>query len=117
MFKVMFLADDARRYVFPKGSVGKRRTRWPEFLGLSTADHAFTTTERILTQKYSGIAAISIVCSLFSGCTSQQLYGTGQEYQRNQCMHIPDKAESDRCLGKINTSYDDYKREKDAGTK
>jgi hypothetical protein len=100
-----------------EGSAGKWRTGWPEFVGLSISDHAITATERILTRKYSGIAAISIVCSLFSGCTSQQLYGTGQEYQRNQCLHIPDKVESDRCLGKINTSYDDYKREKDTGTR
>jgi len=73
--------------------------------------------ERILIQKYLSIAVIPIVCTLFSGCTSQQLYGTGQECQRNQCLHISDKNESDRCLRKINTSYDDYKREKDSGTK
>lgn len=65
-------------------------------------------------QKYLSTAFISIVCCLASGCTSQGAYSMGQEYQRNQCLHIPDKAESDRCLSKINTSYDDYKREKDA---
>lgn len=51
--------------------------------------------------KHLGIAVILSFCSLFSGCTSQQLYATGQEYQRNQCQHIHDKAESDRCLDKI----------------
>ncbi len=68
-------------------------------------------------ERYLRIAAISVACGLFGGCTSQQLYGAGQEYQRNQCLHIPDKAESDRCLSKTNTSYDDYQRAKDAGTK
>ena len=65
-------------------------------------------------KKNLSAAFISIVCCLFNGCSSQQAYGIGQEYQRNQCLHIPDKAESDRCLSKINTSYDDYKREKDS---
>jgi len=51
--------------------------------------------------KHFGIAVILAYCSLFAGCTSQQLYATGQEYQRNQCQHIPDKTESDRCLDKI----------------
>ncbi|OIR07801.1 hypothetical protein GALL_100830 [mine drainage metagenome] len=83
----------------------------------SRSDLEIIATERILIRKFLSIAALPIVCGLFSGCTSQQLYGTGQEYQRNQCLHIPDKAESDRCLGKINTSYDDYKREKDSGAK
>lgn len=68
-------------------------------------------------RKYWSAAAISIAFGLFSGCTSQQLYGIGQEYQRNQCRQIPDKSESDRCLSKTNTSYDEYKREKDAGDK
>jgi len=73
--------------------------------------------EKILKQEYLSTAAISIVCSLFAGCTSQQLYGVSQEYQRNQCLYIPDKVESDKCLSKINISYDDYKREKNSGAK
>ena len=74
-------------------------------------DFAVIVREQILKQKYLIIAVIQIVCSFASGCTSQQIYGTGQEYQRNQCLHIPDKIESDRCMSKINTSYDAYKRE------
>lgn len=70
--------------------------------------------ETNLLPKYLSTVFISVVCSLATGCSSQQAYNMGQEYQRNQCLHIPDKAESDRCLSKIHTSYDDYKREKDA---
>ncbi len=66
-----------------------------------------------MTRKYMALVIIPVVCGFLSGCTSQQLYGAGQEYQRNQCLHMPDKIESDRCLSKIDTSYDDYKREKD----
>jgi len=86
-------------------------------VGRSSSDSAISAKERILIQSFWSTAVISIVFTLFSGCTSQQLYGVGQEYQRNQCLHIPDKVESDRCLSKTNTSYDDYKREKDSATK
>jgi hypothetical protein len=51
--------------------------------------------------KLLGVAVILTFCGLFAGCTSQQLYATGQEYQRNQCLRIPDKIESDRCLDRI----------------
>lgn len=68
-------------------------------------------------KKYKGLVFISIICGILSGCTSQKIYGIGQSYERNQCLQIPDKFESDRCLSKINTSYDKYKRETDAGSK
>ena len=76
-----------------------------------------TAMEKILIRKFQSIAALAMSCVLSSGCTSQQLYGAGQEYQRNQCLHMPDKAESDRCLSKMDTSYDDYRRQRDSGAK
>jgi hypothetical protein len=79
--------------------------------------HGLICEEQILIQRYSNVAFLSIIFVLFSGCTSQQLYSTGQAYQRNQCLLISDKIESDRCLSKINTSYDDYKKEKELGAK
>ncbi|MFS8085397.1 MAG: hypothetical protein ACMG6H_07180 [Acidobacteriota bacterium] len=63
------------------------------------------------------ISIISIACGLSSGCTSPQLYATGQAYQRNQCQHLPEQGERDRCLSKTNTAYDEYKREADSGKK
>ncbi|MBL8439252.1 MAG: hypothetical protein JNM61_13715 [Zoogloeaceae bacterium] len=45
------------------------------------------------------------------GCTSQQLYATGQSYQRNQCAHLPDQTEREKCQRDANLGYDDYKRE------
>jgi len=68
-------------------------------------------------QKHVCTAVLSIVCSLSSACTSQQLFSVSQEYERNQCLHIADKIESERCMGKINKSYDDYTREKETRTK
>ncbi|MBI3563528.1 MAG: hypothetical protein HY080_17625 [Gammaproteobacteria bacterium] len=46
-----------------------------------------------------------------SGCTSERAYDSGQAYQRNECNKILDNNEHERCLNKINTSYDDYKHQ------
>ena len=47
-----------------------------------------------------------------SGCTSQQLYRFGQDYQRDQCRNVP-AAEYQACLEQANESYDSYKRKRD----
>jgi len=49
--------------------------------------------------------------SLCSGCGSQQLYDTGQAYQRNQCLNMPDQAERERCLSRTDRRFDDYRRD------
>jgi hypothetical protein len=59
-------------------------------------------------------ALVVFVGSTAPGCTSQQLYGTGQAWQRNECQKIPDAQERDRCLSSANTSYEDYKRQSEA---
>jgi hypothetical protein len=68
-------------------------------------------------REYLSIFIISLACSLSAGCTQQQLYATGQAYQRNQCQQLLEQGERDRCLSKTNSSYDDYKREADSGKK
>ncbi|MBI5922186.1 MAG: hypothetical protein HY847_11155 [Betaproteobacteria bacterium] len=45
------------------------------------------------------------------GCSSQQLYNTGQAWQRNECNKVVDAQERNRCMGSTNTSYEDYKRQ------
>jgi uncharacterized lipoprotein len=52
-----------------------------------------------------------------AGCSSEQMYSTGQAYQRNECLKIPDPKESQECLNKANKRYDDYKRETDGSNK
>ena len=47
-----------------------------------------------------------------SGCTSQQLYRFGQDYQRDQCRNVP-ASEYQACLEQANESYDSYKRKRD----
>jgi hypothetical protein len=49
-----------------------------------------------------------------SSCSSQQLYGAGQEWQKNECNKIIDTQERNRCMSSTRTSYDDYKRQSDA---
>jgi len=46
-----------------------------------------------------------------AGCSGEQTYSAGQNWQRNQCARIPDRAEYDRCMADANRSYDSYKRE------
>ena len=46
-----------------------------------------------------------------AGCSGEQAYSAGQNWQRNQCARIPDRAEYDRCMADANRSYDTYKRE------
>jgi hypothetical protein len=52
------------------------------------------------------VAAVSA-----SACTSEQLYATGQGWQRYPCSRIPDKTEYDRCMRDADITYDSYKRE------
>jgi hypothetical protein len=51
---------------------------------------------------------ISLVILASGGCTTQQLYGTGQAWQRGQCNRMPDQSESRQCLEKANKNYDEY---------
>ena len=46
-----------------------------------------------------------------SACTTEQLYGSAQGWERNQCSKIPDKADFDRCMARASTSYESYKRD------
>jgi len=58
---------------------------------------------------------IIVLALALAGCSGEQTYSAGQNWQRNQCTRLPDKAEYDRCMADANRSYDSYKRE--TGTK
>lgn len=47
------------------------------------------------------------------GCTSQQLYSSGQEWQKTECRKLPVQ-EQQRCMASAAMSYDEYKRQSDA---
>jgi len=61
-----------------------------------------------------GLACCSLAIVVTTGCTTQQAYITGQEWQRNQCNRIVDNVERSRCIEQINMPYEDYKRQADA---
>lgn len=58
-----------------------------------------------------GIAAA--IGLAISGCTAQQLYSTGQSWQRNECYRMLDQLERERCLSSVNMPYETYKKQSD----
>ncbi|WP_297325088.1 hypothetical protein [Nitrosomonas sp.] len=50
-----------------------------------------------------------------SGCSTQQLYNTGQSWQRNECNRLMDQLERERCLSNAGTSYEAYKKQSTTG--
>ncbi|AMV71911.1 hypothetical protein JCM30471_34280 [Desulfuromonas carbonis] len=48
------------------------------------------------------------------GCSSRQLYESGQSWQRNQCNQIFDALERSRCLESTSSSFEEYRRESEA---
>ncbi len=59
---------------------------------------------------------VVLATSSLSACSSQQLYSSGQAWQRNECNKIADAAERNRCMAGSNTSYEDYQRRTQAAT-
>lgn len=57
------------------------------------------------------VAATMVFGTLIVGCSSQQAYGAGQAWQRNECYKIDDGAERSRCLASASTSYEAYQRQ------
>jgi len=54
---------------------------------------------------------VLIIAILCTGCSSQQLYATGQAYQRNQCLNSQDQSKLHGCMGNEDITYDQYKHE------
>lgn len=57
--------------------------------------------------KKINVTLIALICVGLYGCAARQLEPIGKAYQRNQCLQIPDKAASDKCLDDLNR----YERE------
>ena len=45
------------------------------------------------------------------GCTSPQLYGGGQAWQRTECQRIQDFQQRKRCLDSAALSYEEYQKQ------
>lgn len=61
--------------------------------------------------------AAALLCALIAGCSTEQAYYSGQAWQRNECNRIPDQSERERCLSRLGTSYDEYKRQSEPARK
>ena len=57
-------------------------------------------------------AAIIIVSGL-AGCTSQQAYYAGQQWQGSQCGQLVDKQDYDTCMSRNRTDYNTYQKERE----
>ncbi len=55
--------------------------------------------------------ASAIVALATLGCSSQQLYGVGQAWQRQECNRVQDAQERQRCMQSTATSFDEYRRQ------
>lgn len=61
--------------------------------------------------KYIIVITHLIIFSLLSGCTSEQIYASGQNWQYNECNKRADNQDRERCTDKAHTSYDTYKQQ------
>ncbi len=56
------------------------------------------------------LAAASLT---LAACSSQQLYATGQDMQRQECDKLNAMQDRQRCIAQANRPYDDYQRQAD----
>ncbi|CAG1020694.1 hypothetical protein DOJK_00511 [Patescibacteria group bacterium] len=50
------------------------------------------------------------ICGLLSACTAEQMYSSGQNWQRNQCHQLADRDVRARCATQADMSYDAYQQ-------
>jgi hypothetical protein len=58
------------------------------------------------------LASFSLLLNL-AACSTQQVYGVGQAWQRNACFKIDDAQERSRCLETADCPYGQYKLQSD----
>jgi hypothetical protein len=59
-------------------------------------------------------ACLALASLGLSACSSQQLYGAGQGWQRAECNKVMDSQERSRCMASASTSYEEYRKQSDA---
>jgi len=60
------------------------------------------------------ISLIALAAIFCAACSSAQLYGAGQAWQKAECNKIDDREERGRCMANANQPLDRYQRERDA---
>jgi len=59
----------------------------------------------------------ALIVLLLAACSSEQLYATGRNAQRAECVKQADGVSRDRCMKDADISHDAYKKEADAARK
>ena len=59
---------------------------------------------------FRALASLTLA-GLLAGCSSEQFYASGQDWQRHECNKLLDSQEGGRCLKNAGTSYDSYKQQ------
>ena len=63
----------------------------------------------------TAVGIIAILASVVAGgCSSQEVYGAGQAWQRQECSKMTDSQDRGRCMASASRSYDEYKRDAEA---
>ena len=57
------------------------------------------------------IIGLTLFVSLLYGCSNQAAYETVQQSQKNECAKLP-QGQYEDCMHEVDTSYDDYERER-----
>lgn len=60
---------------------------------------------------------LSILALCLAGCSSQQLYATGQGWQKQECQKILEREQRVRCEQSAATSFERYQAEAAAAQK
>jgi hypothetical protein len=60
-----------------------------------------------------GWALVLLAALSISACTMEEIYTSGRDWQRSQCVKILDQAEYDRCMRDADLAYDAYKEQKE----
>ncbi len=72
----------------------------------------YSVEDRRANRARCGVRAASLLALfLQTACSSQQLYGAGQGWQRNECNRIQHVEERKRCLASTTMSYEEFQRQ------
>lgn len=61
--------------------------------------------------KHFLVLASLILAAALAGCASEQIYASGQNWQRNECAKRADGLARERCTKDASTSYDSYRQQ------
>lgn len=59
------------------------------------------------------LAVSALIATTLPGCSSEQVYNTGQAWRRSTCDQMADREQRARCQQEADRSYDSFKKESD----